>query len=225
MGNEQASAFIAVGGSPTPGFVCEGIGYIDGADIAGQAIGVKGTATGDQNGNGDGVQGHGAGGYSGVAGFGAPTGTGVFGLGGGTAPGVRGIGGGGPNTGPPPTNAVGVYGQGGEGNSDGVQGVGSGTYSGVAGFGGPNNGTGVFGLGGGNGPGVRGMGGPNGGVPIMAVSTGAAHIRMNPVSLGANNPNSAGVPGTPGDLLAVSTDAGVQLWFNTGGTGGWTVVL
>jgi hypothetical protein len=61
---------------------------------------------------------------------------------------IIGIGVGGLPTNAPPGNNVGVYGQGGEGNSDGVQGVANGGFSGVAGFGGPENGTGVFGLGG-----------------------------------------------------------------------------
>jgi hypothetical protein len=46
-------------------------------------------------------------------------------------------------------------------DADGVQGHGSGRYSGVAGFGGPSQGAGLFGQGGGgDGPGVRGIGSP-----------------------------------------------------------------
>jgi hypothetical protein len=129
-------------------------------------VGVRGEVSG---GTGDGVQGQGSGSFSGVAGFGgdgvADAGTGVFGLGGkignpfvrGGAAGVRGIGGGGDPTAPP--DAVGVYGQAGKGNADGVQGHGSGYYSGVAGFGGPGQGAGLFGRGGGtHGVGVRGVG-------------------------------------------------------------------
>lgn len=119
----------------------------------------------------DGVQGFGTGTFSGVAGFGDPkaNGTGVFGTGGGPqAPGVRGIGGGGPNT--VPGGAVGVYGQAGAGNNNGVEGHGSGTFAGVAGFGDsstiPDSGIGVFAVGGApprgssqpGGPGVHAVG-------------------------------------------------------------------
>jgi hypothetical protein len=113
-------------------------------------VGVRGEVS---NGTCDGVQGQGSGSFSGVAGFGGggvDAGTGVFGLGGVAQPpqgatgpgrgaaGVRGIGGGGTPTAPP--DAVGVYGQAGNGDADGVQGHGSGRYSGVAGFGGPSQG-------------------------------------------------------------------------------------
>ena len=96
------------------------------------------------------------GGGPGVAGFGGPnSGVGVFGQGGRPSqggepggPGVKGIGGSSSST----------------ENADGVQGFGTGTFSGVAGFGGGNSGTGAFGFGGApGGPGVRGIGagGPN----------------------------------------------------------------
>jgi hypothetical protein len=217
MTTETQNEFIASGGAGAAGFACDGNGYPQGAIISGELLGVWGTCTGAV---GNGVQGNGAGGWSGVAGFGAPTGTGVFGQGGGTAPGVRGIGGGGTNTSPPPLNAVGVYGQGGAGNSDGVQGVANGNYSGVAGFGGPNNGIGVF-----------AQGGATGGSPIVAqfppnapVSQMRGQIHLVPVPL-TEDPNSAGLPGLPGDLLAVDINGTVQLWFNQSGKGGWTVVL
>jgi len=61
-------------------------------------------------------------------------------------------------------NEVGVRGRCQGPVGDGVQGFGSGTFSGVAGFGGPTAGTGVWGIGGGGGgTGVRGIGnsGPN----------------------------------------------------------------
>jgi hypothetical protein len=169
-------------------------------------------------GNADGVLGQGSGGSSGVAGFGAATGTGVVGMGGTGAPGVRGIGGGGNNTSPPAGNCVGVYGQGGADNSNGVQGVGSGNSAGVAGFGGPNAGMGVL-----------AQGGANGGVAIQAEGT-VAHIRMIlSVSVGTGNPNTAKIPGEPGDLLAVSKppnptlldDTVASLWFNAGGATPW----
>jgi hypothetical protein len=113
--------------------------------------------------SGPGVRGHGA---PGVAGFGADqdstnpnAGTGVFGVGGGSkellsnqqgAPGVKGFGG---------LKSPGVFAQAGQGNADGVEAHGSGSFSGVAGFGGPDNGTGVFGVGAGaSGPGVKGIG-------------------------------------------------------------------
>lgn len=134
--------------------------------------------------------------------------------------GIYGIGAGGPATSPPP--GVGVYGQGGAGDADGVQGVGSGRYCGVKGFGGPNGGTGVV-----------GQGGANGGYPIVAVNYPGdipvymmrGQIHMVPLPL-TEDPNSAGVPGTLGDLLAVDINGAAQLWFYTGNaTGNWTLVL
>jgi hypothetical protein len=114
--------------------------------------GVKGIGGGNPSvDNADGVQGFGLGAFSGVAGWGGGnSGAGVFGQGGAPTqpsqpggPGVRGIGAGNPNA----------------GNADGVQGFGSGTFSGVAGWGGGSSGTGAVGFGGGPvGPGVRGIG-------------------------------------------------------------------
>jgi hypothetical protein len=95
-------------------------------------------------------------------------------------------------------------------NADGVQGFGSGTFSGVAGWGGGNSGTGAVGFGGGpSGPGVRGIGagGPNT-VPSSAVGV---H--------GQGGPQSAGVLGQAGSSPA----DGVQ-GFATGsfsGVAGW----
>jgi hypothetical protein len=110
-----------------------------------------------------------------------------------------------------PAAGIGVFGQAGAGNADGVQGHGSGAFSGVAGFGGSNAGIGVF-----------AQGGPNGGPAIVAqnppeapVAQLRAQIRMVPVSLTAD-PNSAGIAGQPGDLLAVSVDGALQLYFNRG---------
>jgi hypothetical protein len=103
-------------------------------------------------------------------------------------------------------------------NGIGVQGVGSGSSAGVAGFGGPNAGMGVL-----------AQGGANGGVAIQAEGT-VAHIRMIPsVSVGTGNPNTAKIPGEPGDLLAVSKqpdpilldDTVASLWFNAGGATPW----
>lgn len=255
---ETQTEFFATGGAPA-GFFCDGTGYDIGASISGTDIGVSGACVGTagtgvvgqgagagagvlgvggggptdanppinnavgvygQGGadNADGVFGRGSGGNSGVAGFGAATGTGVFGMGGTGAAGVRGIGGGGPNTSPPAGNCVGVYGQGGASNSNGVQGVGSGNSAGVAGFGGPNAGMGVL-----------AQGGANGGVAIQAEGT-VAHLRMIlSVSVGAGNPNTAKIPGEPGDLLAVSKqpnptlldDTVASLWFNAGGATPW----
>jgi hypothetical protein len=114
----------------------------------------------------------------GVFGFGGPnSGVGVFGQGRGPGqqgepggPGVKGIGGASSNA----------------DNADGVQGFGSGTFSGVAGFGGGSSGTGVFGFGGGpGGPGVRGIGA---GGPIT-VPSGAAGV------YGQGGPNGDGVQG------------------------------
>lgn len=98
------------------------------------------------------------------------------------------------------TGAVGIIGQAGQGNADGVQGYSSGSFSGVAGFGssGADAGTGVFGLGGEASPlggffsrgaaGVRGIGGggPNTAPP-------------NPVGVyGQGGNNSPGIAGQAG---------------------------
>jgi hypothetical protein len=207
------NTYWALGGSNpgVAGFVCDGNGYDLGADITGQHPGIKGTATGlvtgEFAGYGDGVQGHGAGGFSGVAGFGDP------------------------NFKNPATgfSGIGVFGQGGGGNvggsGDGVQGHGVGGFSGVAGFGDPDN----------PGIGVYAQGGGNGGPAIVAQST-AVHIRMNPVNLGEVSPNNYnngnGIPGLQGDLLAVFNvpllglpAQNTSLWFNvTGGPKGWAML-
>jgi hypothetical protein len=108
------------------GFQTHGANIREGADIAGNQVGVVGRCQGPV---GDGVQGFGSGTFSGLAGFGGPTaGTGVWGIGGGGGgTGVRGIGNSGPNT--VPDTPVGVYGQGGSDNADGVQGIGVGRTS------------------------------------------------------------------------------------------------
>ena len=144
--------------------------------------GVLGIGGKNQFGNdADGVQGFGSGRFSGVAGFGDPTsnGTGVFGQGRGPgAPGVRGIGTSGPNT--TPNSPVGVYGQAGSGNANGVEGHGGGNFAGVAGFGDSsdtaNSGIGVLAVGGipaigsnqPGGPGVYAIGA--GGPPVAPLS-------------------------------------------------------
>jgi hypothetical protein len=178
------------GGGPGPGVTGQGGGVgPNGIGVGGP--GVIGTGGG---GNSDGVQGHGTGAYSGVAGWADPysgPGTGVVGFGGSETnidtgvtlggPGVRGIGGGANtawnNTSPPSGNAVGVFGQAGAGNSDGVYGIGSGTFTGVVGVGDFSqkadqagaNGTGVIGFGGApSGPGIRGIG-FGGGDPVAPV--------------------------------------------------------
>jgi hypothetical protein len=193
-----------------------------GASFTGERIGVNGQATGITSGqfkgDGDGVQGHGAGGFSGVAGFGDTGGTGVYGQGGTNACGVRGYGGNPPDfQGPSPAgNPVGVFGRAGA-TGDGVQGLASGSgSSGVAGFGGSEGGTGVL-----------AQAGTNGGVGLLAVSSGIAHIRMLPTDLRGNGPNTAKVPGAQGDLLAVSGFGGAvaSLWFNVNGSPtGWSHV-
>lgn len=117
-------------------------------------------------------------GAPGVAGIGGPnSGIGVYGQGSGPGeqggpggPGIKGVGG--ANT---PTD-----------DADGVQGYGSGGFSGVAGFGGEISGSGVFGYGGGpSGPGVRGIG-----------SGGAITAPSAPVGVyGQGGPNADGVQG------------------------------
>ena len=103
--------------------------------------------------------------------------------------------------------APGVIGVAGTGNADGVQGQGTGTFSGVAGFGAPDSsGTGVFGEGNGpNAPGVRGIGS---GGPITRPA-GAAGV------YGQGGPQNPGVVGQAGSAPA----DGVQ-GFGTGGFSG-----
>ena len=123
--------------------------------------------------NAYGVQGIGSGTLAGVAGFGAPNGTGpgLYGAGQGTgALGVWGIGSGGSATAAPLGGAVGVFGQAGSGNTNGIEGHANGTLAGVAGFADLSaegaSGIGVFGQGGApatgsnapGGPGVHGVG-------------------------------------------------------------------
>jgi hypothetical protein len=126
-------------------------------------------------------------------------------------------------------NVIGVLGQCVGTNGAGVGGIGSGTSAGVAGVGGPNAGMGVVAWGGPNGGvGVLAAGGANGGVAIQAEAT-VAHIRMIPsVSVGTGDPNTANIPGQPGDLLAVLKqpvpaldDTVASLWFNAGGATPW----
>jgi hypothetical protein len=132
-----------------------------------------------------------------VAGFADPNsttgpGTGVFGQGASGGPGVRGIGSGGTND--DPSNAAGVYGRGGAGNADGVQGRASGTFSGVAGFGVDEFSIGVFGQGGtGNSDGVQGHG--------SGAFSGVA---------GYADPNSTTGPGTGVWGLGASGGPGVR---------------
>lgn len=114
-------------------------------------------------------------------------------------PGVKGIGGG-------DTNGD---------NVDGVQGFGSGTFSGVAGFGGGNSGTGVFGLGGGTGgPGVRGIGagGPNT-FPSAAGPVGV-YGQAGPNGDGVQGVGSVGVRGVSGGAAG---DTGVAAESNSSG--------
>jgi hypothetical protein len=164
----------------------------------------------------DGVQGFGAGSFSGVAGFGDPAsnGTGVYGEGRGLfAPGVRGIGSGSAAT--DPGGPVGVYGQGGPQNpgvvgkgglapADGVQGYGTGGFSGVAGFGDPaGNGTGVYGEG--RGPGAQG---------VRGIGSGGANVLpSSPVDVYGQG-GAGGAPGVWGaggtGILAQGSNIGVQ---------------
>jgi len=167
--------------------------------------GVKGQA-GD--GNADGVQGFGAGSFSGVAGFGDPkgSGTGVFGLGQGVAaPGVRGIGAGGPNT--VPGDPCGVYGQAGTGNSNGVEGRGSGDFAGVAGFGdvspGAAGGIGVFAVGGAPKPASGQPGGPG----VYAVGFGGPGY--TPLNQAVGVYGVGGASGAPGVHGTAGSGSGV----------------
>jgi hypothetical protein len=102
--------------------------------------------------------------------------------------------------------------------------------AGVRGVGGQGAGVGVLAEGGANaGVGVVAVGGANGGVAIQAEAATVAHIRMIPsVTVGTGDPNTANIPGQPGDLLAVSKqavpaldDTVASLWFNAGGATPW----
>ncbi len=102
-----------------------------------------------------------------------------------------------------------MIGRGGVEPADGVEGTGTGNFSGVAGFGGSHDGTGVFGVGGGaNGQGVRGIaaGAPNtvpnssvgvygqGGLfdGVQGLSFGSASSGVS----GVNSSNGAGISGS-----------------------------
>jgi hypothetical protein len=171
------TSFYATGPATT-GFTTDGNNLTQGATMYGQEAGLIGICVGQ---NGIGVSGNGAGVSPGVKGWATSTAPGVIGIG----------GGGGPDSAPPATNAVGVFGQAGVGlygNSDGVYGQASGAYSGVAGFAdqystsGP--GTGVFGMGGSSGCGVRGIG--SGGNNTAPTNNG------EPVAVGVYGQGGAG---------------------------------
>jgi hypothetical protein len=134
-----------------------------------------------------------------------------------------------------------VIGQGGN-SQDGVQGTAGVTTnnigaSGVAGLANPNgNSNGVFGSTLGN---VTNSAGRFRGMVEFNSQSGTeqellpgpAHIRMIPLDLNGQTPNhangDAGIPGVPGDLLAVlgvPTPFIASLWFNvTGGPKGWSL--
>jgi hypothetical protein len=139
-------------------------------------------------------------------------------------------------------NTLGVLGVCGGTSGPGVAGVGGpNAGAGVSGEGGANGGVGVFAQGGANGgAGVFALGDPNGGMGVVAVGGGnggvaiqaeanVAHIRMIPsVTVGTGDPNTANIPGQPGDLLAVFKqpipaldDTVASLWFNAGGATPW----
>jgi len=228
LGPQGGGPGVAGVGGPNSGVGVYGQGRGPGQEGESGGPGIKGIGGSNSSAdNADGVQGFGSGTFSGVAGFGGGnSGTGVFGLGGGPrGPGVRGIGAGGPNTNP--SNPVGLYGQGGPqspgvvgqaGSSpaDGVQGFGSGTFSGVAGFGGEGSGTGVFGLGGGpGGPGVRGIvaGGPN------TVPSRAAGVFGQGNETGSVGVQGIGPFGVHGVARGIAGDTGVVAEGQSNGIG------
>lgn len=219
---------------------------VSGLSIGVKGTGTDGERSPPRPGSGGtGVQGNGSGIGWGVAGFGGnatprtvnvdpSASAGVLGQGGlgpqGGGPGVAGVGG--------PNSGVGVYGQGrgpgqqgeagGPGvkgiggsnssadNADGVQGFGSGTFSGVAGFGGGNSGTGVFGLGGGpGGPGVRGIvaGGPN------TVPSRAAGVFGQGNETGSVGVQGIGPFGVHGVARGIAGDTGVVAEGQSNGIG------
>ncbi len=223
--------FTALG--PTiVGFQTHGTNIDVGAEISGNAVGIKGSCQGPV---GNGVEAIGTGNFSGVVGTGgAKSGTGVLGFGGASAgPGVRGIGFDGPNTSPAGpagvygqggNGAPGVIGQGGTGNGNGVEGTATGTFSGVVGTGGPASGTGVLGFGGTSqstagapsttGPGVRGIGG--GGQPSIPVRTNGPQIPVGVYGQGADAAD--GVYGVAGP--SVNVDQAWKSWGGVHGIGG-----
>jgi hypothetical protein len=173
-----------------------------------------------------------------------PPGPGVVGLGGSSptdaangAPGVIGVGSGGPHTNP--SGPAGVYGQGGPGSpgvvgqagsapADGVQGYGTGGFSGVAGYGDPaDNGTGVFGMGRGPGAqGVRGIG--SGGLnvfpssPVGVYGQGGAFGAAGVLGAGGIGVMAEGsnvgvvAEGGPTGLNAIGATVGVRSQGHTG---------
>jgi hypothetical protein len=158
--------------------------------------------------NAYGVQGVGSGTLSGVAGFGDPhgTGPGLYGAGQGAgALGVWGIGSGGPDETAPLGGAVGVFGQAGSGNTNGMEGHASGTLAGVAGFGDLSakgaSGIGVFGQGGAPVTGSNEPGGPG----MHGVGFGSAYTPLGQAvgvyGLGGAG-NAPGVLGTGGSSAA-----------------------
>jgi hypothetical protein len=103
-------------------------------------------------------------------------------------------------------SAAGVYGQGGLGNNNGVEGRGSGTFAGVAGFGDAsptaNSGIGVFAVGGAPAPGTVNAGGPG----VHAIGAGGAaftplNLAVGVYGLGGAG-NAPGVLGQAGSAVA-----------------------
>ena len=127
----------------------------------------------------------------------------------GVAPGGAGVYGhcGGP--GASPFTAVGVYGEAGGGNNNGIQGNGSGTAAGVSGYGDTVAGIGVFGEGG---KGVLGYG--TDGVGVYGMAGGGNNNGVE----GHGNGTSAGVAGF-GDSAPNTAPAGAVGVFGEAGTG------
>ena len=210
------------GGTPPPP---SGRGKNVGVYGLGGDVGVLGETSG---GDADGVRGFGSGNFSGVAGFGDPKGNstgvfgkgaskGVFGIGEGVAaPGVLGIGTGGPNT--APANPCGVYGQGGSGTANGVEGHGGSQGAGVAGFGDLHgSGPGVLGVAHGPGAaGVKGIGSGAGDTPTISACGvyGQAGSGVANGVEGRGGGNFAGVAGF-GDV-SVTANSGIGV-FAVGG--------
>ena len=120
--------------------------------------------------------------------------------------------------------AHGIQAHGSDDNGAGVWAAGGASAAGVIGLGGDHGGPGVSATGGDGGDGVSATGG-DGGVGIATASNTNAQIRLV-LSLPAGDPNASNIPGTPGDLLAVSeqiqgSDTVASLWFCAGGAQPW----
>jgi hypothetical protein len=221
-GGSSGTGVFGSGGSPNgPGV--RGIGAGGPNTVPSGAVGVYGQGGPQSPGvvgqagsaPADGVRGVGSGTFSGVVGVGGGDfGTGVIGFGGAPgAPGVRGIVGGGPNT--LPSHAAGVFGQGNETGSVGVQGIGPFGVHGVAG--GKTGDTGVVAEGQSNGIGISAFGAQagffGGDVDIFNGSLAVSHDLTVSGNLSVLGSKSAAVPFPDGSHRQLYCLESPDSWF------------